>query len=216
MALIVGTRCSDGIILAADRRSVAKYERGPETTKLSRLNSGVVLAGAGDIAVLHETKILVERKVEEAQSQSPEIRIFDIVEITASVVNELVNLYQDKVEEPFGFALAGLENIIRGRAKLYTIFGGGFLDVPWICLGSGSPYARPLIELLLADGNLHVNEATKIISAIFAVVANVQITVGGGIDVCQVSDDKISGNIFHMEEANLDSLRKMILDSILA
>ena len=216
MTLIVGTRCSDGIILAADCRSVAKYERGPETTKLSRLNSGVVLAGAGDIAVLHEAKILVERKVDETHSQSPEIRIFDIVEITASVVNELVNLYQDKVEEPFGFALVGLENINSGKAKLYTIFGGGLLDVPWLCLGSGSPYARPLVELLLANGNLHINEAAKIIPVIFAMVANVQITVGGGIDICQISDDKGSYNIFHAEETNLDSLCKMILDTILA
>ena len=216
MTLIVGARCQDGIVLAADCRRVAKYERGPETTKLSRLACGVILAGAGDDAVLHEARIFIERRVEEAQSRSPEIRLFDIVEITASVVNELVNLYRDKVEEPFGFALAGLENVNGGKAKLYTIFGGGLLDVPWACLGSGSPYARPLVELLMADESIHLNEATRIMATIFTMVANVQITVGGGIDICLLRDAKGSDKVSHEKEVNLDFLRKAILDSVVA
>jgi hypothetical protein len=54
--------------------------------------------------------------------------------------------------------LAGLENINDGKAKLFTIFGAGLSDVPWICLGSGSSYARPLVDLLLADGGLNTGE----------------------------------------------------------
>ena len=44
--------------------------------------------------------------------QSAVKTLFDMVEVTASVVNELVSYYRDKVEEPFGYVLAGLENII--------------------------------------------------------------------------------------------------------
>lgn len=46
MILIIGTRCRDGIILAADCRRLARYEKGPEAKKLFILDCGVVLAGA--------------------------------------------------------------------------------------------------------------------------------------------------------------------------
>jgi 20S proteasome alpha/beta subunit len=90
MTLIVGARCHDGIILAADRRRLARYEKGPETIKLFKLDCGVVLAGAGDDAVLNEAKILVERGVEESQDRSSHMKLFDILEITMRTMNELV------------------------------------------------------------------------------------------------------------------------------
>jgi len=103
MTLIISTRCQDGVIVAADRRRLARYEKGPETLKLFKLACGVVLAGAGDDAVLNEARIFIERRIEEFRSQSPNVKLFDIVEITCSVVNELVGYYRDKVEEPFGY-----------------------------------------------------------------------------------------------------------------
>ncbi len=150
MTLIVGARCQDGVILAADRRRLARGEKGPEVTKTFKLSCGVVLAGAGDDAVLNEARVFIERRVEESQKQSPATRLFDIVEVTCGVTNELVGYYRDKVEESFGYVLAGLENVQSGNARLYTIFGAGLADVPWTCIGSGSAYARPLVDLLLA------------------------------------------------------------------
>ncbi|MBA7711748.1 hypothetical protein ES703_120714 [subsurface metagenome] len=122
MTLIIGARCQDGVVVAADRRRLARYEKGPETTKLFKLNCGVILAGAGDDAVLNEARVFVERRIGELQSQLSNMKLFDVVEITCSVVNELVSYYRDKVEEPFGYVLAGLENLTVGSAKLYTIF----------------------------------------------------------------------------------------------
>ena len=166
MTLIVGARCCDGIILAADRRRLAKSEKGPETNKIFKLSCNAALAGAGDDAVLNEARVFVERRIEEFQGQSSNMNLFDVVEITCSVVNELVSYYRDKVEEPFGYALSGLENLTGGTAKLYTIFGAGFSEVPWACLGSGSSYARPFVELLLVQGDLSTEDATKTMPAI--------------------------------------------------
>lgn len=154
MTLIIGAGCQDGVVLAADRRRLARYEKGPDANKLFTLGCGVALAGAGDDAVLNEARILIQHRVEELHGQTPQFKLFDIVEITMSIVNELVGYYRDKVEESFGYVLVGLENISSGGAKLYTIFSAGFSDVPWACLGSGSSYARPLVELLLAQGDL--------------------------------------------------------------
>ena len=214
MTLIISTKCRDGVVVAADRRRLARYEKGPETTKLFKLACGVVLAGAGDDAVLNEARVFIDRRIEESRSQLAEIKLFDIVEITCSVVNELVGYYRDKIEEPFGYVLAGLEDLSRGTSKLYTIFGAGFSDVPWACLGSGSSYARPLVELLLAQGNLSTEEAAKTMPTLFTLVSNVQTTVGGGVDISIIKDEQDIGGIVHEEEADLSRLRSAIISTM--
>ena len=214
MTLIIGARCSDGIVLAADRRRLSRYEKGPETNKVFRLDCDVVLAGAGDDAVLNEARVLIDRRVKEVKSQSPSTTLFDMVEVTAGVVNELVSYYKDRVEEPFGYALSGLEDIDRGNAKLYTIFGAGLSEVPWVCLGSGSSYARPLVELLLAERDLSVDEASKVMAPLFTLVSNVQTTVGGGVDMCVVKDGQGIGQFTHSKEVNLEGLRFGVLKAL--
>jgi proteasome alpha subunit len=214
MTLIIGTQCQDGIVLAADRRRLAKYEKGPETNKVFKLSCNVALAGAGDDAVLNEAKFFIERRIEEFQSKSSNMKLFDIVEITCSVVNEFVGYYRDKVEEPFGYVLAGLENITKGSAKLYTIFGAGFSEVPWACLGSGSSYARPLLELLLAQGDQSLKESARVMPTIFTMVSNVQTTVGDGVDVCIIKDEKGAGEIQHFGDVDLKPLRASIFNAL--
>lgn len=214
MTLIVGARCRDGIVLAADRWRLAKYEKGPETNKLFLLSCGIALAGAGDDAVLNEARLFIERRAEELKNQSSDVKLFDIVEITMNIVNELVGYYRDKVEEPFGYVLGGLENITKGSARLYTIFGAGFSEVPWACLGLGSSYARPLVELLLAQGDLSTEEVARIMPTLFTLVSNVQTTVGGGVDLCNIIDEQGVEEITHEEEATLDTFRKVFLSAI--
>lgn len=214
MTLIISARCSDGIVMAADRRRLSKYEKGPETNKVFRLDCDVVLAGAGDDAVLNEARVLINRRMKEVKSQSPSTTLFDMVEVTASVVNELVSYYKDRVEEPFGYALSGLEDLDRGNAKLYTVFGAGLSEVPWVCLGSGSSYARPFVELLLAERDLSVDEASKVMAPLFTLVSNVQTTVGGGVDICVVRDGQGIGQFTHSKEVSLEGLRFGVLKAL--
>lgn len=215
MTLIVGARCSDGVVLAADRRRLSKHERGPSTTKLFQLSCGVALAGAGDDAVLNEARILIDRRVKEFQSESSITSLFDIVEATAGIVNDLVSRYQNVIEEPFGFVIGGLERLNNGSAKLYTVISAGLSDVPWTCLGSGSSYARPLVELLLADSSLSTADAANVIPTIFTLVSNVQTTVGDGIDIYIIKNEQGLNSILSEKETNLTRLRTAILDSVL-
>jgi 20S proteasome alpha/beta subunit len=129
LTLIIGATCQDGIVLAADRRRMARYEKGPDTNKLFKLDCGALLAGAGDDAVLNEARIYIELRVSEIQSETPELKLFDIVKVTMNVVNELVNCYRDKVEESFGYVLAGLENLSGGVDMGIIIDEQGFEDV---------------------------------------------------------------------------------------
>lgn len=214
MTLIIGAKCRDGIILAADRRRLAKSEKGPETNKVFKLSCNVALAGAGDDAVLNEARVFIERRVEESQRQSSNTKLSDVIEITCGVVNELVGYYRDKVEESFGYVLVGLENLIDGSAKLYTIFGAGFSEVPWACLGSGSSYARPLVELLLAQADVSIKESARAIPTLFTLVSNVQTTVGGGVDICIVKDGEGTSEIQHFGDVDLKPLRAGIINAL--
>ena len=214
MTLIIGARCLDGIVLAADRRRMSRHERGPSTNKLFQLSCGVALAGAGDDAVLNEARILIDRRVRELQSESSVTSLFDIVEVTSGIVNDLVSRYQNTVEESFGYVLGGLDNLNSGNAKLFTVFGAGLLEVPWACLGSGSSYARPLVELLLSDGKLPTQDTKKIITPIFSLVSNVQTTVGDGIDICIIKDEQGLSTIINEKEVSLAQLRLAILDAM--
>jgi 20S proteasome alpha/beta subunit len=214
MTLIVGARCQDGVVLAADRRRLARYEKGPDTAKLFKLACGVVLAGAGDDAVLNEARVFIERRIEETRNQSPGMKLFDVVEIAGAVVNELVGLYRDKVEEPFGYALAGLENISSGDARLYTVFGAGLSEVPWACFGAGGSYGRPLLELLLVPGDLTVEEVARAMPTLFTLVSSVQMAVGGGVDSIVVKDGEGQGVIQHNSEVSLEPLRSAMLSAI--
>ncbi len=82
------------------------------------------------------------------------------------------------------------------------------------CLGSGSSYARPLVEILLAKGDLSVNQADKTIAPIFSFVSNVQTTVGEGVDVCIFKDEKGIESLVHREEVDLGGLRQAILEAM--
>lgn len=165
--------------------------------------------------MLNEARVFIDHRIKSLKGETPQqLLLFDIVEITMSVVNELVNCYRDKVEESFGYVLAGLDNLSSGPARIYTIFGAGFSDVPWACIGSGSSYARPLVELLLGDASLCIDEAAKVIPSIFTLVSNVQTTVGGGIDICIIKDNQDMGNIMNEEEVSLNQLRIAILETL--
>ncbi len=172
------------------------------------------MAGAGDDAVLNEARCFIENRINELKSETQVSTIYDIVGITMSVVNELVGLYKESVEESFGFVLGGLEDLNSGSAKLYTIFGAGFSEVPWVCLGSGSSYARPLVELLLVREDLSTDQAARIMPTIFTLVSNVQTTVGGGVDICIVTDRAGAGEKQHFRDVDLNPLRASILHEL--
>jgi 20S proteasome alpha/beta subunit len=110
--------------------------------------------------------------------------------------------------------LSGLENINNGTAKLYTIFGAGLSEVPWACIGSGSTYARPLVDLLLADGNLNAMDAVKVMPSVYTLVSAVQTTVGGGVDICIVKDEEGIRIIQHREDISLKPLRSAVLNAL--
>ena len=131
MTLIVGARCKDGVILAADRRRMARCEKGPSTVKLFRLSCGVAIAGAGDDAVLNEGRVFIERRIKELQTQTPMNTLFDIVEAAANIINDLVGVYKGNMEEPFGYVLCGLENLNTAALSSIPSLEPGFRT----CLG---------------------------------------------------------------------------------
>jgi hypothetical protein len=69
------------------------------------------------------------------------------------------------------------------------------------------------VGLLLTDGNLQVDEAVKTLPTIFSLVSNVQTTVGDGVDISIIRDDKGPDRIRYEKEVSLDRLKAAILDA---
>jgi len=70
------------------------------------------------------------------------------------------------------------------------------------------------VELLLADGSLHADEAVKTMAPLFTLVSSVQTTVGGGVDICTIKDEQETGNIVHNNEVTLEQLKSAILNTM--
>ena len=70
------------------------------------------------------------------------------------------------------------------------------------------------MELLLADGGLSVDEASKAMAPLFTLVSNVQTTVGGGVDIYVIRDGQGIGQFTHSKEVSLEGLRFGVLKAL--
>lgn len=93
--------------------------------------------------------------------------------------------------------------------------GAGYWDINiFLCVGTGEAYALPTAQLLFGDGSLSVTEVAKIVPYIFTLVSSVNMSVGGGCDVCIVKDSEGHGDISHREEISMELVRSAILNAV--
>ncbi len=195
--LIIGTRCKDGVVLAADRREL----RGYEPTKQSKIRRvelevggtkvSVLLAGAGVAAFWDEVAWSLSHSTK--AGLEPEVNtLLDVVDRVSSLSINMAARYQrGSLDEPLGCVMAGLDRLTTGEAELYCFAGAGFSKTDFICLGSGETYALPVADLLLHQPALSTNQATQatqIFPFLFLLVERVNLSVGEGLDIFIVRD----------------------------
>jgi 20S proteasome alpha/beta subunit len=193
--LIIGTSCSDGVVLAADRRELRGYEPS-ERAKIRQIKvevrgrkASVLLAGAGIAAFWDEVAWSLPRLIEGEGGSSP-VSLPDVVERIGSLSIDLSARYQrEGLNEPLGCVVAGLEELSSGEAQMYYFAGAGFSKTDFICLGSGDKYALPTADVLLHGRALKVEEAVQAMPFLFFLVERVNVSVGGGPDVFALTDD---------------------------
>lgn len=209
--LIIGRRCQDGVILAADRRELRGLEPN-EQTKIRQINfeassakSVALLAGAGVTAFWDEVAWSSEQCL--SAEVEPKAKTFlDIVSVISLLATNLSARYQrGGMDEKLGCVLAGSDNLNSGKAKLYYFAGAGFSETQFICLGSGDAYALPLADVLLKNSDITVEMALKFLPFIFLLVERVTVSVAGGPDIFIIKDNEqpvpVAAN--HIEESRI-------------
>ncbi len=188
MTLIIGTRCRDGVTLAADQKIV----RGGETDYQSKLSTlgGVVLAFEGLAGVRTDFLYALEREfmtLDDGFSSMLEAKL--VMEDLVKVFHER---YVDRIgqEAYFGAMIAGLQEITSGPAQLYYIHPAGYGEaVNYRCSGHGAEYAHSIATHLIARNESVIVNAVRSAFVISWVAEGVDNTVGGEPQVAILRDD---------------------------
>ena len=187
MTLIIGSRCYDGVILAADQKVI----RGGEVDYQRKIfeSDGLLLAFEGLTGLVTDFLTLLDGE----RFQSGE---FDSLYQAKLVMEDIVKGFSDRYAErlegsvPFGASIAGLREIDDGPADLYHIYPGGYGEsVQFRCSGNGAPYAYSIATHLMSrDNSCYVNAARA--AFVISWVASVDHTVGGTPQVAILRDNR--------------------------
>ncbi len=186
MTLIIGSRCKDGVILAADQKVI----RGGEVDYQRKIfeSSGILLAFEGLTGLVPDFLTLLDGERYQTGDFSS---LFHAKLVMEDIVKGFFDRYAERLEGsvPFGASIAGLSDINSGPADLYYIHHGGYGEsVKFRCSGNGAPYAYSIATHLMSrDNSCYVNAARA--AFVISWVAGVDHTVGGTPQVVILRDN---------------------------
>jgi 20S proteasome alpha/beta subunit len=194
--LIIGASCSNGLVLAADRRELRGFEPS-ERSKINKIGihvgrrkGAVLLAGAGIAAFWDEVAWSLPRLIS-GEGEPNSMSLLDVVDRISSLSINLSARYQrDGLDERLGCVVAGLDDIVSGKPELYYFAGAGFSKTDFICLGSGDRYALPMADILLHQKELTIEQAVQAMPFLFLLVERVNLSVGEGPDIFVLRPDR--------------------------
>jgi 20S proteasome alpha/beta subunit len=192
LTIILGARCKDGVLIAADRRVVrgTEYE---EEEKIFTPVEGVVAAASGLTGIMDKFLKAVEAGATAARVQSLDEVISGIEDVAAG----LRDRYEKRLEEEGkGFLevlVGGLRNLSTGEAELYHVLPQGYTEKVkrYLVIGHGEPYAKPFVKALYRD-DIVCEEMVRI--SIFAILVierlELNSTVGGKPQIYTITDNQ--------------------------
>ncbi len=205
MTLIIGARCSDGIILAADRKVI----RGGEadyTEKIFQLG-GTVLAFEGLTGIRDDFLLLLRSEMDRARGFT---NIYEMKLVVEDIVADLFRRYCERLGEEgsIGALLGGLSGISAGAAEIYYIHPQGYGEsVRYRCSGHGADYAHSLGKFLLGPASTAQDNAYRAAFIISWVSEDVDMLVGGEPQVAMIQDGNATVN-YLSEELTQRAIRR--------
>lgn len=177
MTLIIGARCSDGIILAADRKVI----RGGESDYMDKIFNleGSILAFEGLTGIRDDFLLLLRSEMDRARGFT---NIYEMKLVVEDIVADISKRYCERLGEEgsIGALLGGLSGISTGTAEIYYIHPQGYGEsVRYRCSGHGADYAHSLAKFLLGPGSSVQDNAYRAAFIISWVSEDVDILVGG-------------------------------------
>lgn len=187
MTLIIGARCTDGLILAADR----KVMRGGESDYGDKIFEigGVVLAFEGLTGIRDDFLLLLRSELDRTRGFTT---LYEVKLVVEDIVADLSQRYAERLGEEayMGALLGGLSGISNGPAELYYVHPQGYGEsVRYRCSGHGAQYAHSLAKFMLSS-EISVHDcAYRSAFVISWVSEDLDANVGGIPQVAMIRDN---------------------------
>ena len=187
MTPILGIRCNDGVVLAADRKTV----RGGETdyrTKIFEVG-GMLLAFEGITDIYDDFLPSLDSAIDKIKGLT---NIYETKLFLEDIVGDLNKRYRERLgpEGSIGTLLAGLSRISARNAVLYYIHPQGYAEpVNYRCSGHGADSAHSIAKFLFNSTSSCQNNAFLAAFFISWVSEDVDITLGSEPQVAIVKDN---------------------------
>jgi len=187
MAAVLGIRCNDGVVLAADRKTV----RGGETdyrTKIFEVG-GMLLVFEGITDIYDDFLPSLDSAMDRIRGFT---NIYETKLFLEDIVGDLNKRYRERLgpEGSIGTLLAGLSRISAGNAVLYYVRPQGYAEpVNYRCSGHGADYAHSIARFLFNSTSSCQNNAFLAAFFISWVSEDVDMTAEGEPQVAIVKDE---------------------------
>jgi 20S proteasome alpha/beta subunit len=187
MTLIIGARCTDGLVLAADRKVI----RGGEADYMDKISeiAGIVLAFEGLTGIRDDFLLLLRSEIDRTRGFTS---IYEMKLVVEDIVGDLSRRYCERLGEEgsIGALLGGLSSITTGTAELYYIHPQGYGEsVRYRCSGHGADYAHSISKFLLSTENSVQDNAYRAAFIISWVSEDIDMMVGGEPQVAMIRDN---------------------------
>lgn len=155
----IGIKCSEGIVLAVDKRTTSNLVEATSIEKIFKIDEHIGAATSGLVA---DARALVERARVEAQinkiSYSEPIRVDSL----SKKLCDMLQMYtQNGGVRPFGSALI-IGGVYDGSCKLFeTDPSGALIEYKATAIGSGRSAAMDIFEDQYKD-DMNLNDAIKL------------------------------------------------------
>lgn len=155
----IGIKCSEGIVLAVDKRTTSNLVEATSIEKIFKIDEHIGAATSGLVA---DARALVERARVEAQinkiTYSEPIRVDSL----SKKLCDMLQMYtQNGGVRPFGSALI-IGGVYDGSCKLFeTDPSGALIEYKATAIGSGRSAAMDIFEYQYKD-DMNLNDAIKL------------------------------------------------------
>lgn len=205
MTLIIGARCSDGLILAADR----KVMRGGEPDNADKIFElgGVVLAFEGLTGIRDDSLLLLRSELDRTRGFTS---LYEAKLVIEDVVADLYQRYAQRLGEDanIGALLGGLSGISSGPAELYYVHPAGYGEsVRYRCAGHGEEYAHSIAKFVLSPGISVQDCAYRAAFVVSWVSEDLDVNVGGTPQVAMIQDN-VPGVSYLADEVTQRAIQK--------
>jgi len=187
VTLIIGVRCSNGVVLGSDQK-VLRGGEAEYSNKVFVIDDVAALAVEGLTGIRDDFLHLLRIELDRRRGVDT---LYEMKIIAEDIVATLAERYRERIKEesPIGVLMAGRERLLTGKAVMYYIHGVGYGEqVEFLCTGHGGPYATTIAKFLLRKDLDCIENAKRIAFVISWIAEDVDVTVGGDPIVAIIRD----------------------------